>query len=79
MTRQGPKITANHAKAMNIGFADGAPIDEFNAELEGALGLTQKIVFVNLECLIEFLDRGDGRFADTDGRDFIRLDEFDAP
>src|SRR5204863_9512017 len=53
------------------------PIDELDAELEGALRLAQEIVLVEAQHVVVQRDGRDGRLADPDDADLVRLHQRD--
>ena len=71
-------IHANVSEGVNIGLALAAPINEFDAEFEGAIGGFQKFCFINTKHSVEIDHVRDGGFAHTHGSNFIRLDESDS-
>ena len=62
---------------MEIAVAQPAPVDEFDAELERALGFANEFALVEAERLVEGADRRDRRLADADGADFLGFDQGD--
>src|SRR3954462_10403919 len=71
------EIPADGTEGVHVGMALLEPVDELDAELEGALRMTQEIVLVDLEQLVEARDRGDRRLTDPDDADLRGLDECD--
>src|ERR1700722_4331423 len=53
------------------------PVDELDAELEGALGVRDKIVLIHAEHAVERADRRDSRFTYSNGPYLIGLDQCD--
>src|SRR5438270_10728494 len=62
---------------MEVAVVWPQPVDEFDAQLEGAFGGADEFVFIDLQHLVEQLNDRDGRFADADDADFLRFDERD--
>src|ERR1700722_11402144 len=62
------------AEGVQVGVAEPRPVSKLDAQLEGALGLADHIVFVDPEQSIEGPDRRDGRFADSPRADPRRFD-----
>src|SRR5688500_607147 len=73
-----PQVLADSSEAMDVTIADIAPVDELDSELERTLRGANEVVLVDLEQLIEGPDVRDRRLSDTDGPDFVGLDEHDA-
>ena len=65
------------AEGVVIGVPKASPVLEFDAEFEGALRGTQELVFINTHARIEAADRWNGRFADTNDANLVRLDQGD--
>src|SRR3954471_14007943 len=63
------EIVAVIAERMEVALADRAPIHEFDAELERALGRADEIILVDAEHLIEGDQWRDRRLADADRAD----------
>jgi hypothetical protein len=55
----------------------GSPTDEFDAELEGRLGLAHELPFVETDDLVEPVDRRNRGLADADDADVVGFDELD--
>src|SRR6185503_762036 len=62
---------------MDVVFALRAPVFEADAELERGLGGGHELLLVDLEQAMECDQRRDRGFTDTDGADFVRLEERD--
>src|SRR5690606_2659798 len=63
------------AEGVEVAVADPAPIDEFDPQLERAVGGAQKLVLVDIQHAIEMDDGRNGRFTDADCSDRIAFDE----
>src|SRR5689334_4537194 len=68
-------IVTDLAEAVDVLVAEARPIDELDAELERALRLLDEVGFDDAKRVIELLEVGHGRFADTHGADFLGLDQ----
>ena len=68
---------AHRAEGVVVAMAGSQPIDEFDAELEGALGLADEIVFVEAERAVEQADLRDGGLAHADDADLVGFDQAD--
>src|SRR3546814_15261770 len=68
-------IRPDLAEAVDVTITEPTPVDELDAELEGALGGLEKLVLINLQRGIEMLDVRDRRLADADDADFVGLDQ----
>ena len=77
MERDVGQVAAHGSEGMHVRLPLLAPVDELDAELEGALRLPQEIVFVDLHQLVELRDRRDRRLAHTDDADLGRFDQRD--
>jgi hypothetical protein len=69
MERNVGEVAAHRPEGMHVGMALLVPVDELDAELERALRLSQEIVLVDLEQLVELRDGGNRRLADADDAD----------
>ena len=58
---------------MHVGFASALPAHELNTELDGALRRAKKSVFVEAHHGVIGTNRRNGRLADTDNADVVRL------
>src|SRR5690606_4040724 len=61
----------------DIARAGTQPVDEFDAELDGAAGLAHELGLVDAEHNVEAFDMRQRRLADTDGADLVALDQGD--
>jgi len=68
-------IISKGAKPMDIGVTLLSPVDEFDAELERALGFADEFDLVDANKRVMSLDVRNGRFADPDDADVVRLDQ----
>ncbi len=68
---------ADHPEAVDIAVVDPRPIFEQDAELKGGLSLTHELALIQPDQAMECPRGGNGRFADADGPDFLRLDQRD--
>ncbi len=66
---------AEGAEGVDIAVAGLAPVDEFDAELEGCLGGAHEFGFVNADIVVEILDVRQGRLTDADRADLGRFDQ----
>jgi hypothetical protein len=78
MEAQSFDVVTELTEGVEVAFADLAPVDELDAELERTLRARDEIVLVDAEHLVEGRDRRDGRLADADGTDRLALDQADA-
>ena len=53
------------------------PVNELDAQLEGALGMAQEIILIKTKALIKQLDRGDGGFTNADHADVLGFNQAD--
>jgi hypothetical protein len=70
-------VDAERPEGVEIGLADGAPVDELDAQLEDALGLADEVVLVEAEHGVEQADLRDRRLAHADDADLLGLDQGD--
>ena len=77
MKRHQPQIAADAAEAVDVSVADLPPVVELDAELEGTLGLTNELRFVDFEQAVELRKRRNRRLAHPDGPNFFGLNERD--
>ena len=70
-------VDAVEAERVDVALADARPVDELDAELVGGVGRADEIGLVDAEQRVEQHDLRDGRFADADGADLVRFDQFD--
>ena len=66
-------VDAEASERVEVAVTDPRPVDEFDRELEGALGLAEEIVLVDAEKLVERQNGRNGRFAHADDPDFFRI------
>ena len=69
---------ADLAELMEVAVLLAGPADEFDAELVGGVRLAEELRFIEPELEVEFEDRRDRAFADSDGADRLGFDEDDA-
>ncbi len=70
-------VLADYPEAVDVAVALLPPIDELDAEFEGGLGALHELDFVELDQLIVFLDRRNGRFTDADDADRFAFNQLD--
>src|SRR6185437_5620019 len=68
---------ADDTERMKVTMPEARPVDELDAELEGAARLADEIVLVDAENLVEGAQRRDGRLAHAHRADLRGLDDFD--
>ncbi len=66
------------AEGMHVSVTLAPPIDKFDAQFEGALCRFQHVVGINAKHLVEFDDRGNGGFADTNRADLLGFNQRNA-
>src|SRR3981189_849525 len=66
---------ADGAEAMNVAIAGTPPVDELDAELEGAAHLADELDLIDLQHAVEELQVRYGGFAHADGADLLGFDE----
>src|SRR5882762_1906702 len=77
MERQAVIGVAITSKGMKIDVAGPGPVLEFDPELVGGAGLSHELVVVQSDQLIEPVNGWNRRLSDSDGSDFVRLDQAD--
>ena len=77
MTAQPLPILADNPEAVNETMTVPDPVDKLDPELERRLAPLHELDFVELDQLVVFLDRRDGRFTNADRADRLALDELD--
>ncbi len=70
-------VDAVETEGMDVAVADAGPVHELDAQLVGRIGRADEVVLIQAQHLIEQNQLRDGRFANTDGADLLRFDEFD--
>src|SRR5947209_926240 len=70
-------VLSVRAERVEVSLAWRAPVDELNAELEGAVARRQEFVLVDTNHVVEGHERRDGGFADSNRADFVRFDQND--
>jgi hypothetical protein len=77
MKFDGLKIHAVHAEGVNVAASLAVPIDKFDTQLKGALGVADEVVLVQAEQAVIGSDRRYGRFAHAHRSDFVGFDQRD--
>src|SRR5882724_5581511 len=75
MEPNGVQIPAVRTERMDITAPLPVPIDELDTELEGPLGTTDKVIFIETEQRVECADGRNGCLADAYCADLIGLDQ----
>src|SRR6185437_11384906 len=70
-------IAADAAETVHVAVADARPVEELDAELEGALGLLDELDLVDFQDLVEQLQVRHRGFADADRADLFRFHQAD--
>ncbi len=70
-------VVADAPEAVDVAIAEPAPVDKFDAEFEGSLGLLDELDLVDFENLIEQLEVRNRGFADAHDADLIRFNQAD--
>ena len=78
MERYRIEVFADAAERVEVAMAGPDPVDEPDAELEGAARGRDEGILVETELPVEMPDRRDGGLADADGADGRGLDHLDA-
>ena len=73
--RQQSVVVADGAEAMNVAIPGTPPVDELDAELEGATHLADELDLGDLQHAVEELQVRYGGFAHPDGADLLGFDE----
>ncbi|MCU0989352.1 MAG: hypothetical protein MUE63_07165 [Xanthomonadales bacterium] len=68
---------ARRAEGVVVAVALPPPVVETDRQLDRRFGFAQELRFVEPQHRVDVLDRRDGRLADADDADFLRLDQFD--
>ena len=74
---QRPVVVADRAEAVDVASTHAAPVDELDAELEGAAHRADEFDFVDLQRVVERAQVRHGRLAHADRADVFGLDELD--
>src|SRR5690349_24247763 len=72
-----PGRLAVASERVDIAISDASPVLEQDSELERGGRRAHELLFVDLQQLVKDADRWNRGFTDTDGADFIRLDQCD--
>jgi hypothetical protein len=72
------QVGTEFAEAVHVTVADGAPVDELDAQLERALGGAHELCFVDTEDGIEGGQMRNAGLADSDNADVVGFDQPDA-
>src|SRR6185437_9509411 len=75
--RQRADVVAQAAETMEIAVADARPVDELDAELEGATGLLDEADIVDAEQVVEQFQMWHGGLAHADRADLFRFHQTD--
>src|SRR6185369_3279432 len=70
-------VEAVEAERVDVAVADPRPVAKLDAELVGGVGRPDEITLVEAEQGVEQVDLRDRRFADADGPDLVRFNQFD--
>ena len=71
------EVAAIRAEGVEIARIFCAPANEFDPQLEAALGPRQELALVDAQGLVEHADRRNGRFAHADRADFLAFHQGD--
>ena len=70
-------VAAVKTERVHVGVPQARPVDELDAQLEGALSLAYELIFIQVQQAIEQVDLGNGGFTDADRADLFGFHQDD--